>query len=191
MKEDGTFELNEKLSPEDHQRMREYWDVNGLRRNATNLGVPEDEAAGAEFWSYEEYERQLDAASNRSEDAETNDGPSAPAQPDAAPGGSSDPVQGSVSNRQGEGSTTTDATTGEDPALEGDQEIAPRAFADTALNGVDYDKWTNAQLKTEIQKRNADRAEWEDYEAMSASGNHDALVQTLREDDAEDAASEE
>lgn len=76
MKDDGTFELGEKLTEDDHGHLRARWDVTGLRRNAQNLGVNPETAIRAEFWSYDEYEAALadaEAAKAAEADAASND----------------------------------------------------------------------------------------------------------------------
>lgn len=180
MKEDGTFELNEKLSKEDHEFLRSYWDVTSLRRNATNLGVAPEIAARAEFWSYEEYEERVaNAEAEAAENAEANP---APESPDAVPGGSSTPVPASVSGQQATG-------TGLGATVPGGF-TSPRAYADESLAAKPYEQWTNDQLRAEIAKRNEMRDGDEDYageEPMSTDGNKAELVARLTDDDEADA----
>lgn len=175
MKDDGTFELNEKLSKEDHEFLRSYWDVTSLRRNATNLGIAPEVAHRAEFWSYEEYEERVaNAEQEAAENAEANP---APESPTPVPGGSSDPVPASVSGQQ---AARADATTTQ----------PVRAFADESLADKSYEEWTNDQLRAEITKRNEMRVDDPDYEGeepMLAAGNKSELVTRLREDDEADA----
>ena len=52
----------------------------------------------------------------------------------------------------------------------------------------DYDEWTNAQLRAEIERRNEDR---EPEERMNVSGRHAELVERLEADDEEDEDDEE
>jgi hypothetical protein len=46
-----------------------------------------------------------------------------------------------------------------------------------------YDSWKVADLKAEIDRRNAERADAEDYEPISKSGKHADLVAALEADD--------
>lgn len=185
MKDDGTFELGEKLSKEDHEFLRSYWDVTSLRRNATNLGVAPELALRAEMWSYDEYEERVaNAEREAAENAEANP---APQQPEAVPGGSSAPVPGSVSGQQaaGQGLAATNPTDDPTPYSEG-----ARAFADPALAGKPYDSWNKDQLTAEVAKRNELRDGNEAYaddEPMSTDGTKADLAQRLTEDDEADA----
>jgi len=187
VKEDGTFELGEKLSREDHDLLRSYWDVTSLRRNAQNLGVDSTIAVRAEFWSYEEYEERVaNAEREAAENAEANPQPE---QPEAVPGGSSTPVPASVSAQQATGTGLVADGNGDGPT-----EQPVRAFADAELAAKPYEDWTKAQLTAEITKRNEMRDGDEDYadeEPMATDGNKDVLVSRLKEDDEADAPASE
>lgn len=188
MKDDGTFELGEKLSEEDHGLLRSYWDVTALRRNAINLGVAPDIAAKAEFWSFDEYkERVANAEREAAENAEANPQEQ---QPNPVPGGSSAPIPGSVSGQQAQGvglgvmSPVGDGPT--PPAEEG----STRAFADPELAGKPYNEWTKAQLEAEVAKRNELRdgdPDYADEDPMSATGTKAEIAERLTDDDDADA----
>lgn len=184
-REDGSYDLSEKLSADDHGMLRARWDVTSLRRNAMNLGVPEASAIQAEFWSYEDYEAQLEAAKS----AETPDEPEQPQSPEPVPGGSSTPVPADVSGRQAEGVAPATATGSGADEAPGDF-TSPRAYADESLAAKPYGEWTKAQLTAEIEKRNEMRdgdPDYADEEPMVASGNKDELVARLTEDDEADS----
>lgn len=172
--------LEEKLSPEDHEYLRSRWDVPSLRRNAVMLGVDQGVADRAAFWSYDEYEQRLSEAENAPEPA---DGPNT--DPNAGTG--SQPVPASISGQQADGVGLGAGGNGTD--TDGNV-TSPRAFADSALASQPYDKWTNDQLRAEITKRNEMREGDEDYadeEPMSTDGNKADLVQRLTDDDEADA----
>jgi hypothetical protein len=169
--------LEEKLSPEDHEYLRGRWDVASLRRNATMLGVPQGDSDRAAFWSYDEYESRVADAENAPEPA---DGPT----PDPNAGTGSQPIPAAIGAQQQQGvglgatgNQTTDA-------------VSPRAFADESLADTPYEKWTNEQLRAEITKRNEMREGDEDYageEPMTTDGVKADLVARLEDDDEADA----
>jgi len=191
VKDDGTFELGEKLSEDDHAHLRARWDVTGLQRNAQNLGVSPEVAINAQFWTYDEYESALESAKDQ-EPAEQ------PQNPEAAPGGTADPVGGSIGDRQVAGLTEPVPVAPGSATPLGSQGVegvpgdftSPRSFADPELAGKQYEDWTKDQLIAEINKRNADRVGDDDYaddEPMVVTGNKADLVARLTEDDEADA----
>ena len=173
--------IDEKLSPEDHEYFRGRWDVTSLRRNMTNLGVSPSAAIRAEFMTYDEYAAHVADAENA---PEPETGPEA--NPNAGTGSTPIPASASQQQEQGvglgaQGNGSTDPT----PYVEG-----PRAFADAELAGKSYDKWTAEQLKAEVAKRNELREGHELYaddEPMSADGVKADLVKRLQDDDEADA----
>lgn len=170
--------ITEKLSPEDHQYLRDRWDVPNLRRNALAMGVQQGDADRAAFWSYDEYEQRLSDAENAPEPA---DGPNA--DPNAGTG--SQPIPASISGQQAQGVGL--GANGNDGGSTG-QPV--RAFADPELSDKPYSDWTNDQLRAEITKRNEMREGDEDYadeEPMSTGGAKADLVQRLEDDDEADA----
>jgi hypothetical protein len=170
--------LDEKLSPEDHEYFRGRWDVTSLRRNMMLLGVDQSVAIRAEYMTYDEYESAV---------AEAENAEPAPA-PEPQTNGST-PVPASISAQQEQG-VGLGATGNDGDATSGDEAISPRAFADESLAGTPYDKWTNDQLRSEITKRNEMREGDEDYageEPMTTDGVKADLVARLEDDDEADA----
>lgn len=170
--------LEEKLSPEDHEHLRGRWDVASLRRNAALLGVNQSHTDRAPFWTYDEYEAHVAEAQNA---PEPQDGPEA--DPNAGTG--SQPIPAAIGAQQQQG-VGLGADGNEVP---GDF-TSPRAYADESLASQPYDKWTNDQLRAEIAKRNEMRVDDPDYadeEPMSTDGVKADLVQRLTDDDEADA----
>ena len=199
MKDDGTFELGEKLSAEDHGLLRSYWDVNGLRRNAVNVGIAPEVAQRAEFWSYEEYEERLANAEREAQEAAKN-APEA-TNPNPVPGGGDNPVPASVSGQQASGQGLAafspfqqDAQAEQGSPTPGNSDGSTRAFADGSLAGKSYEDWTKAQLSAEVAKRNELRdgaPDYADEEPMSTEGTKAELAARLTEDDEADEIDEE
>lgn len=177
--------IEEKLSPEDHGHLKQWWSVSKLRRNAELLGVPSSAALRAEKWSYEEYESHVAEAEQKAAE------PQGPPDPDPNAGTGSVPVPTSIGAQQaagvGLGAPTGDPT----PAVVNEEgKVEPRAFADPELAGKAYDDWKVEQLKAEVAKRNELRTDSPDYadeEPMSTDGLKADLVTRLTDDDEADA----
>lgn len=193
--EDGTWDLATKLDKASHDQLRSLWNVSALRTNAANMGLTPEEAARAEFWTYEQYEAAVAKAAEKPQDGDA----SPEADPNAGTG--STPIPASIGGQQaqgvGLGATGNGADTDDSNDQLGDQTSDPtpwkegvRAFADPELGSKSYEDWTNDQLKAEITKRNELRdgvEEYADDEPMKTDGVKADLVQRLTEDDEADA----
>jgi hypothetical protein len=194
MNDDGTFELGEKLSEDDHGHLKARWDVTALRRNAENLGVDPATALNAERWSYDEYEAALADAAEKDGDpddgAETNENA-------GVPGGSNDPQTPALGAKApipaaepGAVLPTTGSGTvdGANPNVEDGE--GPVLYAENSPEDKPYPDWTNDELRAEIEARNTEFADEEDFTAMSTTGTKAELVKRLEDNDAENDETE-
>lgn len=180
--EDGTWNLDTELDQESHAQLRDLWNVTALRNNAANLGVAPEQAARAEFWTYEEYQDAVaKAAEKPAEDEGGQD-------PDPNAGTGSVPTPAAIGDQQASGTGLGSQPEAPEDPTPGSEGV--RAFADPSLADKPYEDWTNDQLKAEIAKRNELRdgnALYADDEPMKTDGNKADLVGRLTEDDEADA----